>query len=321
MSTGEDFRRSSRFGIVGVIAVAVAVAVIGLVFGSGSGNPTGALAAILVIVFAFVFALLALQRRDLDVAVSRSRVAVVASPAGPVADPTTADERTLLDDLAIGPIDRAALASAGANTWAIARASINSGTVLMVLIFLAMVPWILFQFAWSLVVFVPIIFAYAVFLAARALMPGGQLDRAYEDSEATLKPLGLVLTERPRVEVSPRLAGEGMRSEIAGPLVYEGARHGRDVTIRIDGGARTELSGATRPFTVRVTGERLRAVDGGPAEVADVLEPLRASSYWKGVSAEGGPNGVVVERRRDGGRHWLRDLWLAEHLADAARSS
>jgi hypothetical protein len=36
------------------------------------------------------------------------------------------------------------------------------------------------------------------------------------------------------------------------------------------------------------------------------------------VTVSGGSLGVTVERDRDGGEHWMRDLWLAEHLADAA---
>jgi hypothetical protein len=53
--------------------------------------------------------------------------------------------------------------------------------------------------------------------------------------------------------------------------------------------------------------------------VEEVLAPLRASSYWKGVTVSGGPDGITVDR--DGsGEHWMRDLWLAERLADAARA-
>jgi hypothetical protein len=78
-----------------------------------------------------------------------------------------------------------------------------------------------------------------------------------------------------------------------------------------------------QPFEVEAKGERLRAAPGAPAAVAAVLAPLRASSYWKGVEATGGPGGVTVER--DGavaaGEHWMRDLWLAERLAEAAKPS
>ena len=59
-------RRSSAFGIVGVIVVMVAVALIALQFGSGTAHPTGALIAIVGIVFGFIAILMVLQRRDLN---------------------------------------------------------------------------------------------------------------------------------------------------------------------------------------------------------------------------------------------------------------
>ena len=55
---------------------------------------------------------------------------------------------------------------------------------MMVLIFCAVVPWLLFQWIWSLVIFVPLIVIYAIYLAARMLMPGGGLDQAYDASAA-----------------------------------------------------------------------------------------------------------------------------------------
>ena len=58
------FRRSSAFGIVGVIVVMVAVALIALQFGSGTAHPTGALIAIVGIVFGFIAILMVLQRRE-----------------------------------------------------------------------------------------------------------------------------------------------------------------------------------------------------------------------------------------------------------------
>ncbi|MDX6581204.1 MAG: hypothetical protein QOI10_388, partial [Solirubrobacterales bacterium] len=62
----EDFKRSSRFGLIGVGVVAVLTAAIALLFGSNSANPTGALIAIFVIIFGFVAVLLLVQRRDVD---------------------------------------------------------------------------------------------------------------------------------------------------------------------------------------------------------------------------------------------------------------
>ena len=76
----------------------------------------------------------------------------------------------------------------------------------MVLIACAVVPWQLWQELWSIVVFVPAIIIYAIYLAVRAIMPGGTLDQAYDDSAATLEPLGLRLAERPKVKIR-RAAG------------------------------------------------------------------------------------------------------------------
>ena len=54
--------------------------------------------------------------------------------------------------------------------------------MMMVLIACAVVPWQLSrQEVWSIVVFVPAIILYAVYLAARVIMPGGTLDQAYDD--------------------------------------------------------------------------------------------------------------------------------------------
>ena len=313
----ENFKRSRRFGIVGVGVVVALTAAIALVYGSGSAHPTGALIAILALVFGFVALLIVLQRRDLDTAADRAGRAAVAGT-GRVADPSLADNGALLGDLAIGPIDHAALAEAGGRTWGLARTSINAGAVIMVLIFCAVVPWILFTFIWSLVVFVPIIVAYAVYVLARLLRPGGSLEAAYDDSAATLGPLGLELTETPRVTVEQRITSPGAQARLTGAVAYAGERHGRRVSIRLEGGSTVALGGAVEEFTVRCRGERLRAADGAPPGVVAVLDPLRPSSYWKGVTVSGGALGVTVERDRDGGEHWMRDLWLAEHLADAA---
>ena len=80
------------------------------------------------------------------------------------------------------------------------------------------------------------------------------------------------------------------------------------------------MSGAVVPFEVKAKGERLRAAPGAPPAVEAALKPLRASSFWKGVTVGGGAEGVTVERKGTG-EHWMRDLWLAERLADAAKSA
>ena len=61
---------------------------------------------------------------------------------------------------------------------------------------------------------------------------------------------------------------------------------------------------------------RLRARRGAPPEVGRVLGSLSESGRWKGVSVEGGAEGIVVSRKADHGGEWLYDLWLAERFAD-----
>ncbi len=318
----QDFKRSSRFGIVGIGVVMVATAAIALIFGSNSANPTGALIAIFAIVFGFVGVLLYLQRHDVDRAEAKSKLEAI-EPSEPVVDPTLADQMSLLADLATGPIDREAIAAASGRTWAIARGSIGSGAVLMVLIACAMLPWQLSagKERWSLVVFVPAIIIYAVYLSARVIMPGGTLDQAYDASGPTLGALGLTEAERPKVKIRRQPLGpQPLKHGLEGAIAYTGERHGRQVSIRIDGsGVTTTLGGSVHGFDVKAKSERLRATSSSPAAVAAMLEPLRASSYWKGVIVRGGNHGVTVERTGSGGgEHWLRDLWLAEHLAEAA---
>jgi hypothetical protein len=313
-----DFRRSRRFGIVGVVVVAVASAAFALAFGQNGASPQLVLIPVLALVFGFVAVLIYLQRRDLDAAAARSeREAVLA--AEPVTDPTRADQMSLLADLATGPVDREAIAAASGRVWDIARGSISAGAKMMVLIFCAVVPWQLFQWIWSIVVFVPLIIAYAVYLGARAIMPGGTLDRAYDDAAPTMSALGLSETERPHVEIHHQATGpQPLRHETVGDAAYAGTRRGRRVSVVIGGGSTVSVGGAASPFEIRAKGERLRAAPGAPPAVEAVIAPLRASSYWRGVSFTGGPDGVVAKRRSGGGEHWMRDLWVAEHLAVAA---
>jgi hypothetical protein len=314
-----DFKTSRRFGIIGVGAVALVVAVLALTLGSNNAHPTVLMAVILAIVFGFVAVLMILQRRDLAGAETRSARSTLQAPQ-PVTDPTLADTNSLLHALAVKPIDEAALAKSGSGAWAIARSSMNSGAVMMVLIFCAVVPWQLFTAYWSLYIFVPIIVAYAIYLVANLLRPGGTLDRAYDTSASTLEPLGLTMVERPQIGMHPRATSPGLEKTVSGAIAYVGNRHGRQVSVVIpaDGGeTTTTVAGVFPRLRVAAKGERLRAGEGAPTAVRELLEPLRASSYWKGVSVTAGDQGMAVERKHDGGLHWMRDLWLAEHLADS----
>jgi hypothetical protein len=315
------FRRSSAFGIVGVIVVMVVVALIALQFGSGTAHPTGALIAIVAIVFGFIAVLMVLQRRDLNRVSGKSRREALADP-GPVSDPTTVEPGPLIVAMAVRPVDEKALAGGDA-AWGIARHSMNSGAVMVVLIFLAMAPWIIFQWKWSLIVMLPIIGVYLLYLVARIVMPSGTVSQAYRAGADMLSPLGLDMTAQPKVGLNPRFDRPGYSAKMVGTFALEGERHGRHVTMRRESDGPTTITvGGTYPeFTVKGDGDRVRAARGAPPEIGRALGSLSRSKRWKGMDLEAGGDGITVERRRDSsGFDWLCDLWLAERLADAVRA-
>ena len=311
-----DFSRSRRFGLIGVFVVGGGAAVIATVFGQGSAHPTGAYIAIFVLIFGFVAALLYLQRRDLDTAETRSN-AEARGTVGEVTDPTTANSRSLLAALATGPIDDASIDDASSYTWQLGRSSISSGAILMVLIGCAVIPWELFQTYWTIYLFVPIIIAYAGFLASRVLGAGGSLAPIYAASEPTMKPLGLTMTEAPRLDTHPRAAAPGVQKEIVGAATYEGKRHGRAVMLRLASPTTVTIAGSYPSFDVASRSGKLDAGPGAPAAVDAVIAPLGASELWHGVTVKSGSGGIDVTRR-DNRSSWMCDLWLAERLADAA---
>jgi hypothetical protein len=315
------FRRSSTFGLVGVIVVMVAVAVIGLRFGSGTARPTGALIAIVAIVFGFIAVLMVLQRRDLNRVSGKSRREALADP-GPISDPTTVEPGPLIVAMAIRPVDEKALAGGDA-AWGIARHSMNSGAIMVALIFGAMAPWIIFQWKWSLIVMLPIIGVYLLYLVARIVMPGGTVSKAYLAGADMLSPLGLDMTQQPKVGLNPRFDRPGYSATMVGALALEGERHGRHVAMsrESDGPTVVSIGGSYPEFSVKSDGERLRAARGAPKEVGRALGSLSRSKRWKGTELRAGSDGMTVERRKDSsGFDWICDLWLAERLADAVRA-
>lgn len=309
------FARSRRYGFIGVAVVGGGSAVIALLFGQGNANPTGAYVGIFVLIFGFVAGLLYLQRRDLDSTETRAKKEAAGSVTE-VTDPTTANSRSLLAALAIEPIDEVALEDASDYTWQMGRSSISSGAILMVLIGCAVIPWQLFQTYWTLYLFVPIIVAYAGFLASRVMTASGSLAPIYSASEPTMKPLGLTMTEAPRMQTSARIGGPGRQKRVVGVAVYEGSRHNRAVMLRLAATTKTTIAGSYPAFTVKSSAGKLAPDQRAPATVADVVSPLTASPLWQGVTVTGGERGIVVERKHNRGS-WMCDLWLAERLADA----
>lgn len=315
------FSRSKWVGIGGLFVVVGLTILIGLKYGQGA-NPRGAEAAILGIVFAYVFILLAVQRADVRrAAVTDERDA--ARGRVEIDDPAIVGATELAAAMAVEPVDDGAIA-ARRGAWGMASFSVNSAIALMVLIAITLVPWQLYQWKWSLIVGVPLIVLYILFLCARLLAGGsGSIERAYALSGEMMRPLGLEMVEHPTLTLTPSLARPSYDTEMRGAMVLEGERHGRGVSVRIQSGADTVtyLRAPVADFSVAAKGERLKAPQGSPPRVAEALESLKASSHWKGVSVTAGDEGITVIRTRDTGSEWLWDLWLAELLAAAGGKS
>lgn len=157
---------------------------------------------------------------------------------------------------------------------------------------------------------------------ARALRIPFTLRGSVEASNVELEPLGLALTETPTMGVRPRWGGSGLQTDVQGPSVMAGHRHGRAVRIELD--ARSfETRVAQRAPSFKISGKdgRLAAAGDAPAAVRDALAALEPAARWRGVKVEAGDDGIVVKRRgsvrASEERRWMDDLWLAERLADA----
>jgi hypothetical protein len=319
------FKRSGLFGLIGVVVVAVAVAVIALSADSVEANPKGSLALIFGVIALFVVILFVLQRSDLNrVASGDTKAAQRAVAAGSdrIENPTTMEDQQLWAALAVKPIDDAAIEARG-SMWDSARRSQHLGWVIALLIFLTAPAIYLFESFVPLLIGGPLIAIAAIYGSVRALAPGGELDSAYEKVGVAMAPLGLEVTERPRVNIEVREATTGrVGPKIHGALVLSGERHGRQVTARLDSGEVSPQSevavrvGAPE-FKANSGDGRVRAADGAPDSIATALAAIPNSTRWKKLTVEGGPKGIVVSRKSGGQADWLCDLWLAERLADA----
>jgi hypothetical protein len=290
------FRRSSVFGIVGVVVVAVLAAVIALTADQGDPNPKPTLALIFGVIAVFVVGLLALQRSDLERAAQgeAAKASRGAAEAGrPVENPTALTEPELWAAMAVAPIDAEAL-RAREQGWEIGRHNLRLGALVFALILLTVPAIYLLESFVPLLIGGPLILAAAIYGAVRAIAPGGEIDRGFDRLDETMVPLGLRISERPKGGFElrgPTMPGADYR--LRGPTVLSGERHGRVVTVRLGGHG-----------------------DAGASEVsvaAPGCHEFAADS--KLVAVRSGPEGIVVSRRRDGAAAWLCDLWLAERLA------
>jgi hypothetical protein len=192
--------------------------------------------------------------------------------------------------------------------------------IVTLLIFLTVPSIYLFESFLPLLIGGPLIAIAAVYGSVRALAPGGDLDSGYQKAGAAMAPLGLAVTERPKVSIEMREpATPRMGPKIRGALTLSGERHGRAVSLRMgDGTSEATVRAASPEFKARSRDGRVRPAEDAPAAVAEALRAVPNSTRWKKLTVEGGPEGIVVTRKgtteqSDG----LCDLWLAEHLADS----
>lgn len=317
------FKRSALFGLIGVFVVAAIVVVIALQSESSGASPKTTYALIFGVLAVFVVVLFALQRADLNRvsgADARGSARGAAEGGRQVENPTTMEEPALWAAMAVGPIDRDAVKARG-QMWEAGRRSQNLAMVVTLLIFLTVPSIYLLESFVPLLIGGPLIVIAALWGGIRALMPGGELDRGYENVGMAMAPLGLAVTERPSVDiemVEPVSGRHGPR--VRGALVLSGERHGRPVTVRLGGSEKTGTSevaiGAPAPaFEAKSRDGRVRPGDGAPEAIATALAEVPNSTRWKRVAVEGGPEGIVVARKGGGQSDWLCDLWLAERLA------
>jgi hypothetical protein len=314
----QAFRFSKWFGIIGVIVVMVVVALIGINTDPTDPNPKGTYALIFGIVGGFILLMLFFQGRDLSRAEGDTKASTdraVASGAHDVEDPTKLDDADLWAAMAVKPIDREATEARKA-MWGSARSSWRLGVVVCALIFLTVPPVYLFETFTPLYIGVPLIVLAAIYGSVRAIRSGGQIDQGFDAGAAMMKPLGLEMTQRPELQWQPRMPPMwGANARLRGPMVLQGKRHRRSVTVSQEGsGSVTTVKVSTPSFEAKVREGRLSAGKGAPGEVAAALQEIPRSDRWKGVKVSGGRGGIVVERKR-GREHWLCDLWLAERLA------
>jgi hypothetical protein len=315
------FKRSSWFGVIGVLVLMALVAVIGLTMGSGEVNdPKPIYALIFGILAVFFIILFALQRADLNRVAGKSlRGAQRAAAQGrEIENPTTMSEPDLWAALAVKPIDDEAI-KARSDAWDIGRRSQGLGMVVTLLIFLTVPPIYLLESFVPLLIGGPLIAIAALYGSFRAIAPGGEMDKGYETVGKSMAPLGLSVIERPTVSIEMREpVTPRMGPKIHRELVLGGERHGRPVSSRL-GGGRSEITvGVSCPeFKAKSRDGKVRPGKDVPTEIASALKAVPASTRWKKVEVAGGPEGIVVTRKGGEQSDWMCDLWLAERLASS----
>lgn len=317
------FKRSSRFGLIGVFVVAAIIAVIATTTGQGEANPKTTLALIFGVLVVFCIVLFALQRSDLNRvsgADARGSSRAAAEGGREIDNPTTMGDADLWAAMAIKPIDAEAVKARAAG-WEAGRRSQNLAIVVTALILVVVPAMYLLESFLPLLIGAPVIVGFAIWGSIRALMPGGEMDRGYDNVGKAMAPLGLEVTERPKVNIEVREATTGrVGPKIRGALVLSGDRNGHRVSIHLGSTetTRSEVSVAspTPEFKAKSRDGRVRPVEGTPENIAAALQGVPNSTRWKKITVEGGSEGIEVVRKGGEQADWLCDLWLAERLAE-----
>lgn len=316
------FKRSSRFGLVGVFVVAALAAVIGLTMGNGEANPKLALALIFGVIAIFVVVLLLLQRSDLEHvaggdAIKSSRAA--AEGGRQVEDPTKLEEVDLWAALAIAPIDAEAV-KARSEVWDVGRWNIKLGAIIFGLIFLTVPSIYLLESFVPLLIGGPLILAAALYGSYRAIGPGGELDQGYDRMDRAMKPLGLQVTERPKGGFEHRGPIQpGFDYRLRGATELSGERQGYKATVRFGGyeeaGVSQVVVAAPSPeWSAKSRDGRIKPAEGAPEGIVSTLRKLKNSTRWNNLEVAAGPEGITIDRKKAKQGDWLCDLWLAERL-------
>ena len=249
-------------------------------------------------------------------------------PAAATGDNPPGDWQALLGALAVKPLDPAAQKAAMGGTTGVVRSQLKYAVVLCVAIligvtlFYAGVDAALRPFGEG-GLGVPVALAPVfVLIAYGVLRIPFNLAAAQGAGDAYLEPMGLSISEMPRVGVRPRYVGSGMQTDVSGPTVMSGERHGRTVEVRLEAReSQTLVSGSPPAFTIEGEDERLVAGKSAPAAVRKSVESLGPDRRWKDVKVTGTADGIAVDRRlrtsQQAEQLWMTDLWLAERLADA----
>jgi len=319
------FKRSSRFGLIGVFVVMALVAVIATTTGQGEANPKTTLALVFGVIAIFVVVLLVLQRSDLERAAGGDAVksARAAAEAGQqVEDPTKMEEAELWAALAVAPIDADAI-KARSEMWDVGRRGIKLGAVIFALIFLTVPTMYLTESFVPLLIGGPLIVIAALYGSYRAIAPGGEIDSGFDRMDRAMKPLGLQLTQRPQGGFETRAPTmPGFDYRLHGATVLSGERHGRRVTVSWGnhedaGNSEVTVAVPGEEWSARSRDGRIKPADGAPEAVVSTLRKLKNSTRWNRLEVGAGPEGIVVSRKKAAQGDWLCDLWLAEGLASA----